>query len=78
MSGWSLEVEAFQLQTPYLASPAVTHLLSPTFLPPSSLLPFLERVDSGSSASTLDSSLPHPMGLAPRLWLLRPPAPFQP
>lgn len=31
MSGWSLKEEAFQLQTPYLASPAVTHLLSPTF-----------------------------------------------
>lgn len=58
MRSWGLQVEAFQPQTPYLASLTVTQLLSPSFLPPSSLLPFLQRVDSGSAASTLDTSFP--------------------
>lgn len=53
MSNSSLQVEAFRPRTPYLASPALTHFPSPAILPPSSLHPFLQRVDSGSSASTL-------------------------
>lgn len=58
MRSWGLQVEASRPQTPYLASLAVAQLLSPRFLPPSSLLPFLQRVDIGSSASTLDTSFP--------------------
>lgn len=58
MRSRGLQVEAFRPQTPYLASLAVTQLPSPSFLPPSTLFPFLQRVDSGSSASTLDTSFP--------------------
>lgn len=59
MSSWGLQVQAFRPQTPYLAFPAVVaHLLSPTFLPPSFLLPFLQRMDSSSSASILNSFFP--------------------
>lgn len=58
MSSWGLQVEALRPQMPYLASPAVTHLLSPTCPLPSSSLPVLQRMDSGSSASTLDSFPP--------------------
>lgn len=58
MSNWGLEVEAFRPQTSYLASSPVIHLLSPAFLPPASLLLFLQRVDSGSSTSTLNSFPP--------------------
>lgn len=49
---------SLQVETLYLNSPAVIHLLSPTFLPPSSLPPFLQIVNSSSSACTLDSFFP--------------------
>lgn len=55
MSTSVLQVEAFQPQTPYLASPPITLLLSPTCPQPSSLLSFLQRVNSGLSASSLDA-----------------------
>lgn len=58
MRSWGLQVAAFRPQTPYLASLVVTQLLSPSFLPPSSLCPYLRRVGSGSSASILDTSFP--------------------
>lgn len=58
MRSWGLQVEAFRPQTPYLASLAVTQLLSPSFLPPSSLFPFLQKVGSGSSASILHTPFP--------------------
>lgn len=50
-----LQAEAFQPQTPYLASPAIALLLSPTFPQPSSLLSFSQKVNSGLSASSLDA-----------------------
>lgn len=55
MSTSGLQVEVFQPQTPYLASPLVTLLPSPTCPQPSSLLSFLQRVKSGLSASSLDA-----------------------
>lgn len=57
MSSWDLE-ETFQQQIFYLAFLTVIHSLSPTFLPPPSLLSFLQRVDRGLSAYTLDSFPP--------------------
>lgn len=45
MSTSGLQVEVFQPQTPYLASPLVTLLPSPTCPQPSSLLSFLQRVE---------------------------------
>lgn len=55
MSILGLQVEAFQPQTPYLASPAITLLLSSTFPQSSSLLSFLQKVNSGLSANNLDA-----------------------
>lgn len=66
MSSWGLQVEASQPQTPYLVSLAVTRLLSPPFLPPSSLISLLHRVDSGWSACTLDTFPPLPHGTGPK------------
>lgn len=53
MSSWGAG-GGLQPQMPNLASLAFTHLLSPAFPPPSALLPFLQRLDSGSSANTLN------------------------
>lgn len=60
MSTSGLQVEAFQPQTPYLASRPITLLLSPTCPQPSSLLSFLQRVSGGLSASSFWTPLLNP------------------
>lgn len=70
MSSWGLQVEAFQPQMPYLASPAFTHLLSPAFLPPS-----CRGWTVAHQPAPWTPRLHNPMALAPRQWLLELPAP---